>query len=168
MGEGGVGMETRDRRWSREREVEERSDSRDRVWEGRRWRSWRSRKERVAEVAEMSAGIAVERCWWWWLDWGWSSLDWGLVLSLFFLPFRRPGRRFVAPPAVVINFPLGSSIAFWGAAASFYFRGLIERANFPPIFIFHKNTKNNIRDIFHVVVVRTTAAEFKMKMESTQ
>lgn len=61
MGEGGVGMETRERRWKREREVEERSDSRVRVWEGKRWRSWRRRKERAEEVAEMSVEIAVER-----------------------------------------------------------------------------------------------------------
>lgn len=116
-------METRERRWKREREVEERSDSRVRVWEGKRWRSWRQRKERAEEVAEMSVEIAVER-WLWWLDSGRWSLDWVFDLSLFFLPFRLPRRLLVAPPAVVIagggdvfKFPLGSWVWELGAAA---------------------------------------------------
>lgn len=49
--------------WSleREREAEEREDSREREWEGRRWRSWLRRKAWAAESEEATAGIRGER-----------------------------------------------------------------------------------------------------------
>lgn len=60
----------------------------------------------------------------WWLDSGRWSLDWVLVSSLFFLPFRLPRRLLVAPPVVVIagggaefKFPLGSWVWEFGVAA---------------------------------------------------